>query len=120
MTLTHKLLLAFTTTLLSPAIISFVAFGRWSRDNIDISIPAVIYLIPLFLVALLIRAFHARKVAAVIYILGMGAFLTFAIMTLWAELHGPVVGQVYIPTIVLTFPFGLTAILHRSVETKQA
>ena len=117
MTFTHKILLAFVTVLFSPAIIVMVVFGRWSWDNIDLSIPAAICLVPLLLVALLIRAlFQARKVAAAVYTLGMATFLTFAITTLWAELHGPIIGQVYIPTIALAFPFGLMAILHRSPE----
>jgi hypothetical protein len=119
MTLTHKLLLAFATMLLSPSVIAFVASGHWSRDNIDIGILAMIYLLPLFLVALLLRALKARRVAAAVYILGMIAFLAFAIQTLWAELHGPIIGQIYIPTIVLCFPFGLMAILHRSTPEKE-
>jgi hypothetical protein len=106
MTLAKKLFLAFATILFSPAIITCVAFGRFSRDNVDISIPAFMYLLPLFLVALFLRALNIRKGATAVYI--------FAITTLWAELHGPVIGQVYIPTIVLTFPFGLMAILHKS------
>ena len=119
MTLAHKIMFAFVTALFSPAIIAFVAFGRWSHDNIGISIPAIVYLVPIFLVPLLISLlFRARKVAASIYVIGMGALLILAFASLWAELHGPVFGQVYIPTIVLTFPFGLMAILHRSPEVK--
>lgn len=120
MTLTHKILVALITALLSPAIITFVASGHWSQDLVDISAHAVIFLVPLLLIALVIRAFHARKVAEVIYIVGMGTFLLFAIMTLGGELHAPVFGQAYIPTILLTFPFGLMAIRHRSDEKKNA
>ncbi len=120
MTLTHKILVAFITALFSPAIITLVASGRWSLDIVVISIHAVIFLVPLLLISLVIRAFHARKVAEVVYIVGMGTFLFFAILTLGGELHSSVFGRAYIPTILLTFPFGLMAIRHRSAEKKHA
>ena len=48
----------------------------------------------------------------------MAALLALAIASLWSELHGPIFGYVYIPTIALSFPFGLLAILDKKAEKK--
>lgn len=114
-----KVMLALAVAALLPAIILFIAFGRWSQDNFDLSIPALVYLVPLLLVALGVRRFfRAPKVAAGIYSAGMSMLLIFAVTTLWSELHGPVFGRVYIPTIILSFPFGLVAILHHTAKER--
>jgi hypothetical protein len=120
MTLFTKVALACVIVLCSPAFIALIAFGRWSRDNLDISIPAAIYLLPLLLGALLIRrVFRAKRLAAGIYIVGMAALLALAIAALGSELHGPVFGYVYIPTIILSSPFGLMAIFDNTVGKKK-
>jgi len=121
MTFAQKVSLALVTTLFSPAAIALVAFGRWSRDNVDVSLPAVIYLLPLLLVGLTVgRHFRAKRLAVGIYAAGMGVLLILAIATLWSELHGPVFAQIYVPTIGLSFPFGLMAILHGTTAKKNA
>ena len=119
MSFSQKLTLAFATMLLSPSVIVFIAFGRWSQDNLDLTLPALVYMAPILLMALAIRHFfHATKTACGFYVVCMGVLLVLAIGTLWSELHGPVFGQVYIPTIVLSFPFGLMAILDHSAQKK--
>jgi hypothetical protein len=49
----------------------------------------------------------------------MAALLALAIATLGSEVHGPVFGYVYIPTIILSFPFGLMAILDSIPEKRK-
>lgn len=113
MTFALKTTLALASMLLLPGTLALVALGKWSQDNIDLTIPAAIYLVPIFLVALVVRRWlGAKRTAIGIFTAGMSVMLVLAIGTLWGELHAPVFARSYIPTIVVSFSLGLWALRH--------
>lgn len=119
MTLTKKVSAALVLVIFAPPAIGFIVFGHWSRDNVYLTLLGLVYLLPILLVALGIRfLFHMKRLAACVYILGTVAVLAMAIASFWGELYAPLLGQVLVPTIVLSFPFGFLAILHTGKGSK--
>lgn len=108
----HKALLAIMVTIVSPFIIGLALDFKFSKDLFLLCLPALIYIVPLLAISIFMRRVYDLKNLAVgIFGTGMLAFLGFAISTLWAELHGPLFGYIYIPVIIVAAPLGLFAIL---------
>jgi len=106
----HKVAIAFTVTVTLPAIVGLLLGGGLSSDVLIISLPGLMFMCPLLAVALVVGlVFKARRSAVAVYIVGTILYLAFAVSTLWAELHGPLFGYVYIPALLISFPFGLWA-----------
>lgn len=115
----HKALLAFVVTIVGPLIVGLVMNPDISEDHFGLCLPALIFIVPLFSVALILRSYHLNKTAAGVFSAGMLTYLVYAISTLGTELHGPLIGYTYIPVIAAATPLGLFAIFDRKAAEKK-
>jgi hypothetical protein len=74
----------------------------------------IVFIFPLFALALLVRSWSHRKTATCIFMTGMLIYLSYAVYTLGLELMGPIIGNVYIPVILVTLIFGIYALNDKS------
>ena len=106
------MLLAFAVALLSPPVIAWIGERGFSETSFVFSLPVLVLIVPLLILALILSDNDHRKAAVVIFSAGMILYLACAIYTLGGELMVPLIGHIYIPSIIFMIPFCLYAICH--------
>ena len=115
------MLLAFATALLSPPVTAWIVDRGFSANGFVFSLPVLVFIVPLLIFALILSDNNHRRSAVVIFSVGMLLYLGYAIFTLGGELMAPLIGNIYVPSIIFMTPFSLYAICHKEkkIETKK-
>ncbi len=80
----------------------------------------LVLVVPLLTFALMLSDNDHRRPAIVIFITGISLYLGFAIYTLSGELMAPLIGHVYVPSLIFMTPICLYAICHSRGSLKGA
>ncbi len=114
MKFSHKARLVFLVAVLSTLISAWISRGSFDPKDAISCLPTIVFIFPLFALALLVRSWSHRKTATCIFMTGMLIYLSYAVYTLGLELMGPIIGNVYIPVILVTLIFGIYALNDKS------
>ena len=107
----HKVSLAFVVVVFGPAVVDWVMNRRIEAISFDFCFLSIVFIAPLLVVALVLRHLGLRKSAIGFFSAGILIYLTIAILSLFSELHGPLLGYIYLPVLAASAPLGLYAIL---------
>lgn len=114
MKFSHKARLVFLVAVLSALISAWISRGSVDPKDAVFCLPVIALIFPLLAIALLLRSWSHRKTALGIFITGMLTYLAYAVYTLSGELMAPLIGNVYIPVILITLVFGTYALCDKS------
>ena len=116
MSFRKKILLAIGAILLSPPARVWIADRTISAESFVFSLPALVFVVPLLIFALMLRENNHCKLAIVVFVAGMSVYLGFSIYTLYGEFMAPLIGHVYIPTLIFITPICVYSICHQKTK----